>query len=147
MTNIVIDSSVVGKWFFPTEEDSKKALDIKNDFFRQQITICIPVLIYYEINNLLKTAIKSFRVDRKKASRAYQGLLNLNFTIYSSKELFNLTLDKAVSLDISSYDASYIALSELLNIPFYTADKKLILKAKSKLVKDLKGYERYETKP
>lgn len=140
MISVIIDSSVVGKWFFPSEEDSKSAFKIKDDFSHKQINISVPVLIYYEINNLLKTAIKSLRVDQKKAKLAYQGFLNLNFTVYSAKELLKLTLEKAVRLDISSYDASYIALAEVLDVPFYTADERLVLKAKDKLVKDLKEY-------
>lgn len=138
--NIILDSSVVAKWFFPSEEDSKIALEIKELFLLHEITISVPLLIYYEINNLLRTAIKHLRVNEDLAKEAYQGLLELELVTYSSAELMMMALKTAVTLDISSYDASYIALSEYLQIPLITADQKLVKKAKTHLVQNLKTY-------
>ena len=140
-THIILDSSVVAKWFFPTEEESNIALNIKDLFLSKDISISVPILIYYEINNLIRSAIKSLRINEELAKEAYQGFLNLDLIAYSSKELMKSTLEKAISLDISSYDASYLALTEYLQIPFITADQKLILKAKTDLVRNLKTFE------
>lgn len=137
-TNIILDSSVVAKWFFPSEEDGQIALKIKGLFLLKDITISVPVLIYYEINNLICTAIKSLRINEELAKEAYQGFLELDLIAYSSKELMEIALEKAVSLDISSYDASYLALAEYLKIPLITSDQKLIDKAKTDLVQNLK---------
>jgi len=46
----------------------------------------------------------------------------------------------ALSFDISSYDASYLALAEELKIPFITADQKLINKVESKFLVSLKDF-------
>lgn len=138
-TNIILDSSVVAKWFFPSEEDGEIALKIRDLFLSKEISISVPVLIYYEINNLIRTAIKSLRISEKLAKRAYQGFLELDLIAYSSRELMEMALEKAVSLDISSYDASYLALSEYLKIPFITADQKLVNKAKTDLIQNLKN--------
>lgn len=140
MSTVVLDSSVIAKWFFP-EPESKVALKIKEDFANKVISISVPLLIFYEINNLLKTAIKSLRIDEKRAFAAYLGFLNLDFVTYSSKELMMLTLEKAIQLDISSYDTSYVVLAEYLQIPLYTADYKLQQKAKSHFVKNLTDYQ------
>lgn len=137
-TNIILDCSVVAKWFFPSEEDGKVALKIRDLFLSKKISISVPVLIYYEINNLIRTAIKSLRINEKLAKEAYQGFLELDLIAYSSKELMEMALEKAVSIDVSSYDASYLALAEYLKIPLITADQKLIDKAKTDLVQNLK---------
>ena len=137
-TNIILDSSVIAKWFFPSEEDGEIALKIKALFLSKEITISIPILIYYEINNLIHTAVKSLRISEKLAKEAYLGFLELDLVAYSSKQLMEMALDKAISLDISSYDASYLVLSEYLKIPFITADQKLVDKAKTNLVENLK---------
>lgn len=136
-TNIILDSSVIAKWFFPDEEDGKIALKIRDLFLLHEVSISAPLLIYYEINNLMRTAIKSLRINGELAKNAYQGFLELELISYSSRELMALALEKAVSLDISSYDASYIALSDYLKIPLITADQKLVDKAKSSLVQNL----------
>lgn len=138
LTNIILDSSVMAKWFFPSEEDSKIALKIRDLFLSKEISISVPILIYYEINNLIRTATKSSRINERLAKEAYQGFLELDLIAYSSKELMGIALEKAISLDVSSYDASYLALAEYLKIPLITADQKLIDKAKTELVRNLK---------
>lgn len=141
LTDIILDSSVIAKWFFPSEENSEIALKIRDQFLSKKISISIPVLIYYEINNLIRSNIKSLRINEDLAKEAYSGFLELDLIAYSSKELMKLALEKAISLDISSYDASYLALAENLKIPLITADQKLIDKAKSDLVQNLETLE------
>lgn len=137
-TNIILDSSVVAKWFFPSEEDCEIALKIRDLFLAHEISVSVPSLMYYEINNLLRTAIKRLRIDEELAKEAYLGFLELELISYSSKELMVIALENAISLDISSHDASYVALSKYLEIPLITADQKLVDKAKTNLVQNLK---------
>lgn len=140
LTNIILDSSVIAKWFFPAEENSEIALAIKDRFIAKDIMIHAPTLLFYEMNNLIRSAIKSLRVNEEIATLAYQGFLELDLIVYSSKALMKTTLEKAISLEISSYDAAYIALAEYLQIPVYTVDQKLLARTVGKLVKDLKDY-------
>ena len=140
MINLILDSSVIAKWFFPDEEESDIALKIRENFVNKKITISAPTLLFYEVNNILKTAVKSLRIKKEKAVRAYRGFLDLGIIVYSSEELLENTLDKAMNLDLSSYDASYIVLADYLKAPFFTADKKLLSKAKSKFTFSLEEY-------
>lgn len=117
------------------------ALKIKEDFINQRVTISIPTLTFYEVNNLLRTAYKRLKISHKQAEEAYGGFLNLAFITYSSKDLFKKTLEIAISLEISSYDASYLALAEVIKAPFFTADEKLVQKARSGYVKRLTDYK------
>lgn len=139
-TKIVLDSSVIAKWFFPSEEESGVALQIRDRFTTKGLMIFEPALVYYEINNLLRSAAGNLRIDQRLAKDAYQGFLDLDFVIYFSGELMELTLEKALSLNISSYDASYLSLAEYLQIPLYTADIKLIEKARSPWIRNLKTF-------
>jgi len=136
---IIIDASVVAKWLLD-DEKSLQADKIKEEFLNNSVTIQAPTVIYYEINNLLKSSAISQRISSLKAVKVYQDFLDLDFTTYSSKELLADTLNKALELNISSYDASYIALAEYLKVSLYTADEKLVKKAKSPLVKNLSDY-------
>ena len=140
MKTIVVDSSVVAKWFFPSEENSEAALQIQKDFIEGKLNICVPTLIYYELNNMLKTAITTLRIEKTLANQAYKGFLDLNLISYSTSELLVSTLEAAVEFNISSYDASYLALAEYLSIDFYTADEKFLNKVKSKFAKNLMLY-------
>ena len=136
MKTIILDSSVIIKWYFPDEID-KKALILQDKVANNFVSLAAPILLYYEINNILKTAIKANRIEIEKAVDAYNALLQLNIVVYSSTNLFENTLRIATDYDISSYDASYVALAEEMQILFITADKKLLKKVKSKLVVSL----------
>lgn len=136
---IILDSSVAAKWFFP-EENSDTATKIKDDFASGIISIAVPTLFYYELNNLLKTATKRLRLNAKNAQNVYEAFLKLSFVAYCSEDLMKKTLKKAIEFDISSYDASYIALANHLRIPFFTADQKLLKKIKSKFLFGLEKY-------
>jgi predicted nucleic acid-binding protein len=139
-TTVILDSSVIAKWFF-SEVDTDKALEIKEKFTNNSISIAVPVLLYYEINNILKIAVNSFRIDPKEAVKVYNAFLKLNFITYSSELIMRKTLEIAMKFDISSYDAAYIALAEYLQIPFLTADRKLLDKVTIKLVQNIKNYK------
>ena len=140
MKTIIVDSSVVAKWFFPSEENSQAAFQIQKDFIEGKLHICVPTLIYYELNNILKTAITTLRIEKTLANQAYKGFLSLDLVSYSTSELLVSTLEAAVEFNISSYDASYLALAEYLGIDFYTADEKLLNKVKNKFAKNLMSY-------
>jgi len=139
-STIILDSSVIAKWFFP-EKNSDMALRIKEKFAESRLSIAVPILLYYEVSNILKTATKLVRINPNAASKAYQGFLNLNFIAYSTANLMANTLEIALKYDISSYDASYIALAEYLQVPFFTADQKLINKVTSKYIFKLENYK------
>lgn len=136
---IILDASVAIKWLLPDEQDDY-AFQIKNDFADKKILIAVPLLFFYEIGNILKNASKSLRIASKDSIKVYQSFLELEFIVYSSKELFKESLQKSLDLDISCYDASYVVLAEYLEIAFYTADDRLITKANSKWVKRLTEY-------
>lgn len=138
-TTLILDSSVIAKWFFP-EADNDKALALKDSFIHSDISISIPLLLFYEMNNILKTATQSLRIDKKEAGKVYKAFLHLPFVVYSSQALMNSTLEIAIKYNISSYDAAYIALAEYLQVMFVTADEKLLKKVPHKLVVNLKDY-------
>lgn len=140
--NIIVDSSVIVKWYLPDEKDDY-ALKIQQDFTLKTIFISIPVLLFYEVNNILKSAAKSLRISQGKTYQVYEDLFQLDFTVYSSAALLKEALRLAIAFDITSYDASYIALAEYLKVPFFTADEKLVKKASSGLVKILGDYPNY----
>lgn len=138
--NIIIDASVLAKWFFRHEEESKMALKIQDDFTTGGISITLPYLVFYEIGNLLKSAVIRSRLDEKKALKIYRDFLELDFEIYMTNELLQNSLEIAMRYDISVYDASYVAIADYLQIPLITADQKLLQKVKSIFVKSVEDY-------
>ena len=139
--NIIVDTSVIIKWLLPDEEDST-AIHIKRAFTSKILTISIPHLTYYEVGNVLKVAVKRERITSETAKELYNAFVDLEFVSYATRDLFTLALSKSIELGISTYDASYVALSDYLHVQFVTADQKLCKKVTNKLIVDLRDYGR-----
>lgn len=143
MNSLVIDASVVLKWYIPDEE-MECADRIKRDFLDKRIRLLAPSIIHYEINNVVLNAVRSKRLSVNKAALALKDFYFSDIGFHSSPSLLLSTFGLAKKYNISSYDASYVALSQSAKVPFYTADAKLLGKVKGRvsLVKSLVEYSR-----
>ena len=124
MEQVVIDTNVVVKMFIK-EEYSGSALKLKDAYLAGDIDIAVNTLMKYEFINVLK--FKKFSAEQ--IMLALKAIDDYGFQIEElSNEVAGLTSDLAVKYNISSYDASYVALASLLGCKLYTADGKLIKK-------------------
>lgn len=133
MNQIVIDASVALKWYLDDENLGTKALNILTHYISNEIDLLAPSLIEYEVMNGLKIAQKRGRIDKKSFQSGIEGFFNLDITLFNASHFPIKTLDILNLFDISSYDASYLALAENEKTPFVTADKVLYNKVQKKL--------------
>ena len=70
--------------------------------------------------------------DQEEIGLAAKSLSDYPFDVSAPKELLLETSRLSVQHNITTYDASYLALSEHLNIPFFTADDKLLKRVRGK---------------
>ncbi|MFN4212623.1 MAG: type II toxin-antitoxin system VapC family toxin [Microgenomates group bacterium] len=130
MKNVVFDTSVAIKWFFP-EKGKNKADDLKSSHLQGKISLCTRELFLYEFTSALKN-YKLVRIEEKDFLLAISALRFLKLKIYpleydELKELFSISH----KLQISIYDASFLSLAKKLKAPLYTADKKLYQKGET----------------
>ena len=142
MNRIVIDASVALKWYLDDENLGTKALNILTQYLSNEIDLLAPSLLEYEVMNGLKIAQKRGRINKKSLQSGIEGFFNLEITLFNVSHFPAKALDILSFFDISSYDASYLALSENEKIPFVTADKILYNKVHKKL-KYIKWLEEY----
>ena len=120
---IVVDASVVVKWFLE-EEFSREALRIRDDYVMRKVSIAVPSLLEYEVLNALKYSGVYSRDELREAGVA---LNKYGFKVYELEGRFKeLTVELAVEEGVTVYDASYVALARMLEAPLYTADEELI---------------------
>lgn len=129
MKDVVFDTSLAVKWFFP-ESGRDKALGLKNQHLKGKIQLCTCDLFLYEITSCLRH-YTPIRIEEKDFVLVAKSIQSLGLKIYpleydELEELFTLSR----RLDISVYDYSYLLLAQKLKSPFYTADKRLHLKIK-----------------
>jgi predicted nucleic acid-binding protein len=119
---LVLDASVAAKWFLK-EEDTEKAVLLRDAHTDGRLTLTAPDLIIYEVANALNYHPKLTEAD---LDASLKDLLELDIELVSpSKEFSSQTVRTARKLEISVYDASYIALSDIIATNLVTADRKL----------------------
>ena len=131
MNKIILDNAIIVKWYLKDEEYSAEAEKIFNDFRNGKMVLAEPFLLYYEFNNVINIALKRKRLSQDDALKSLSSFLSLPMIQYSFlEEHYTHIFKNAIQLNISSYDSTYITLSEYMNLPFFTADKILLEKTK-----------------
>lgn len=137
MKRIVIDASVVLKWYLADEGYSQKALSILDKYVSNEIDILAPSLLEYEVINGLIIAKKRGRIQEKKILTAINGFMILEIELINLSLYYPQVVHYCKIYNRSAYDASYLALADDEGISLVTADKGLYNVAK----KDLKWVE------
>lgn len=137
MNRIVIDASVVLKWYLADEEYSSKALSILDKYVSNEIDILAPSLLEYEVINGLVIAKKRGRIQEKKIFTAIDGFMSLEIKLINLSLYYPKVIHYCKIYNRSAYDASYLALADDESISLVTADKGLYNVVK----KDLKWVE------
>ncbi len=119
---VVVDASVVAKWFVH-EADEEKALKIRAAQVDGRVNLIAPDLLLYEVSNVLR-----FRPDitEKECSENIEAVFSFGIELISpSSESLSRGIALARRLDLSVYDACYLAIAERLGAALVTADAKI----------------------
>ncbi len=135
-TKVVLDASVVVKWY--NEEDhSKKALLVRDDYISGKIDLVEPYLLIYEVGNALRYNPEFGQSDVECATK---NLLDMQMDLREiNVEQIPALLSFAYTYGTTFYDATYVVLSHSEDTKFYTADDKLLGKV-SKYATHIKEY-------
>lgn len=124
---VVLDTSVVAKWFLE-EEGSDKAAKIREEFLSGNAQLVLCDLTLYERGNLLN--FNGFSPSETDA--ALGSLFDLGIDIIApTREVLGATAKIAAEYDLTFYDASFVALARELQFKLKTADKKIWEKTKA----------------
>jgi len=85
--------------------------------------LATPHLVRYEVANILRRREDAGRLSRDQAHLAHADLLDLPIECWP----YSVVADRASGLrhNLTSHDASYVALAELLDVPLLTCDGRL----------------------
>ncbi len=132
---VVVDTSVVYKWFSPENEELlPEALALLDN----SDTFIAPDLIIYELANSwatkTKLKISQIKVFLKDLEEMEIKIEPVTF------ELIRKTVDFSKKYHISAYDASYAVLAQENKCDLFTADSKFVEKVNLPFVKHLSEY-------
>lgn len=134
MRCVVVDASVILKWYLDDEKDSQKALSLLARYVSDELEIIAPSLLEYEVVNGLIIAQKRGRIKEEKIITAISGFIDLGIKLKSLLHLYHKVLHYCKTYNRSAYDASYMAIADEEGIPMITSDRGLYNSVK----KDLK---------
>ena len=119
---LVLDASIIAKWFL-NEEESDKARLIKKDLERGKVSVVIPELLFLEILNSLRYN----DVKEKNIQIANKVLFDIGLIITRlNKEIMIQAIENSIKYNITIYDSLYLTVAQLHGAPLITADKRLL---------------------
>jgi predicted nucleic acid-binding protein len=138
--NIVLDASVVIKWFKDEDEEFvDSALSIQENKRLGNVELIVPDLLFLEVLNtfLIKTGFTQEDLVSIKES-----LIKMNMKIiYPGSKLLGETINIAAKNSLTFYDALYIATADASDAVLYTEDMEIFSCSKSyDFIRHIKDY-------
>ena len=121
---VVLDTSVVIKWFRHGEVLAEQALALRKAYLDGQIEVTLPTLLAYELANVLR-----YKTDltTEQVQAAVGSLFDMDLTwVLPSGAVMRRAVEIARNHDTTVYDATFAALAESLGAIFLTADERLV---------------------
>jgi len=133
LKRIVIDTSVVLKWFLSDEKFSQSALALLDKYVSFELEIVAPSLLEYEVLNGLHIARKRGRVEQDKMIMGIEGFLGLEIEKKNISSFYPRIMHFSETYNLTVYDTSYLGVAEEEGIELITADKNLYNRVKKDL--------------
>jgi predicted nucleic acid-binding protein len=125
MMKIVVDSSVVIKWFV-VEVHSPEARRLLTEYQNGSLTLLAPDLLNAEIGTIVWKKQTLQNMAAKDAEQVIETFRKLSFTFVSNENLLNDAYQLAVKHQRTVYDMLYVALSIREGCDFVTSDERLV---------------------
>jgi predicted nucleic acid-binding protein len=134
LKQVVLDASVILKWYLADEEYSQKALGLLYQYISNELDILAPALLEYEVVNGLLIAQKRGRIKEEKILTAIEGFIDLEIKLKNLSHFYPRIIHYCKIYHRSVYDASYLAIADVEGITLITSDEGLY----NTIKKDLK---------
>lgn len=120
---LVLDASVIAKWYIE-EENTEKALDIRDKFVEGKLAILEPTLLTYELGNVFwKHPVKSSEDVESDFKALFD--IGLEFLEVNEPDFLKNVHVNARKFEITFYDATYVTLAIKEDCKLITADGRL----------------------
>ena len=120
---VCIDASVALK-LLVVEEDSDRARWLWRSWARESTRPVAPALLLFECVSALRTLVARRTVHERVASAAVKQLQRMPITFPAPEGLVERTWEMAGRFKRpQAYDCFYLAIAQLLGVPFWSADQ------------------------
>lgn len=116
---IVLDASAAIEWLFQTPA----GINIEQVMFSPSETLHAPHLIDVEVAQVLRRYVRDKAITAQRGQEALEDLADLAMTRYPHDFLLPRVWELRETL--TAYDATYVALAEVLSAPLVTCDQRI----------------------
>jgi predicted nucleic acid-binding protein len=120
LIEVVLDASVVLKWFASEQRGSVEAREIRSGYASGRLSVAVPSLLFLE---LLNVAGRRWRWHEEAINELAAALGDLMFEV-GEPELRSVA--SWVARGLTAYDAAYVALAEERGLELVTDDEKVV---------------------
>lgn len=122
---VCVDANIVVA-LVTTEAQSERALALWAKWMRGGVQVVAPALLRYEATSALRRKVVRGVMSLQDARRALGETLSLDIELLDPSELSPRAFDLAARLNRpAAYDTHYLALAEMVEGEFWTADERL----------------------
>jgi predicted nucleic acid-binding protein len=121
----VVDASV-GIKLYLHDSLSPKVGDLFAHLVDPQTEFFVPDLFYIECANIIWKYVRAGQYSAADIPFDLADLKALSLRVVSTAELMADAVDIAINHQITAYDSSYVALSQKVQAPLLTLDRKLV---------------------
>ena len=122
---VCIDASLALKLAL-NETDSDLVRSLWASWAKQQATLVAPMLWGYEVTSVIRNRTHREKLPAELESQTVDALRQLPVQLLQPTGLFQRAWELARHFNRpTAYDSHYLALAEIVNCPFWTADKRL----------------------
>ena len=115
---IVIDASLVTEMVLSSPRGRRVAKEIE----QQSVSLAAPDVLKLEVLQTLRRLAYRDAVTQSEADRAVALMFDLPIELYPHEDIIRRIW--SLRHNFTAYDASYVALAELLQTDFWTGDRK-----------------------
>ncbi len=121
MTVLVVDASVVAKWFFPEEHSSES-----RRLLSPRRTLLAPDLIWSEVGNIAWKRVRRGEMKMEEAAQLVADLIRMPLDVVPTQGLLAPALELAIATDRCVYDCIYLAMAIDRKCRLVTADERFV---------------------
>jgi len=124
-----VDASVAAKWLVD-EAGHDRARGLLRSW-REGVEMWAPDLVWAEVANALRHKVTRDELSRADADTLLQAFLALPFHIVPCRDVAQQSLQLALDVGITVWDATYLAVAMSVDAALWTADVELAKKARN----------------